>query len=1296
MSNLGPQQINTSYPGLLQVPGGLTTVLQYVSDGAGNTSPWQLSTTSIGFGSLQLSGSIDMGGNAINNLATPVLGSDAATKAYVDSVAVGLQPKAEVKAASTGDITLSGTQIIDGITLSSGDRVLVKNQAIQSQNGIYTVSSGPWSRASDADTWSELVSAYLFVQLGTTQAATSWVCNIPPGGTLGVTAVTWLLFSQSSSVLSNYLTFDALGDGEEGVTDIATEASANVLTESSEFLTIQTPSALLFNGSAPLTISYNSIGAADINGYDVTPGSVWNINVLGNAETVTNGVYTSTNYLDPSWLTGLASSKLIGAVSVNNGGTGVATLSGVLYGNGTSAVTTATGSQISTAIGSTPVAYATNLTGTLSIANGGTGQTSANDALNALLPAQSGNTNRVLYTDGINASWSTSLALTMGNMGVAVTPAPWPFAGNIQASNLSFTSVGTLGANVYYDGGYKYIGPGVATALALSADAGFYWYSTSTPGTAGAAVPFNEVMKLDASAKLTVAGDIKAGGNIGITSNISSWGTGSTLEMSSGAIHSPDNATIDYAQNVYLNSAPQWIRKNNGPASIYRQTSGAHEFYVTGSGSAGSVATFGAPSVSINNAGNLNLANALLLNGSAGTTGQVPTSTGGGAMVWGTGGGATGPVGPTGPSGPIGPTGIQGPTGPSGLGATGATGAIGPTGPAGSAGNLLYFNIVDYGASSGGSATTNTTAINNAASAANAAGGGVVYIPRGTYQINGTITVYNKVIFQGQGVDVSIVQRAPSFTSGDMFVTYGFYNSPGGTPTYPNYNSVAQNAAAENNSATNPWYIGGYSRAGVYEFGFSSLTIDGNRGATGGAGGWCLIIFGYGYVINNIEIVGCPQGGMYARWWIGGVADPSLFDYGTHLNAPQAFVTNVNISAPTITPEINGPHDVIISNFMVSFTSPNSVYTGAALSIGPGAQGACISNMHPWSFNTTICLKINCSFCTITNLVLDNVQNGGTMLVITGDGNNVQGIVVGIDNQTSTVVQPQSGYGANRVSMFVTAGGSGSCTLLNAAAESNIGSTYEFNLYTYGAINIVPIAAGYVSPLDSFTYNVFKENGHTGSVPSSYQHLSGAIQASNGFGSSGQVLTSSGGGQMSWTTVGSGGWTQSGSNTYTFGNVGIGVGPDSVAKLNIYNSSLAANTSTLAFFNRTTDGDVITFFEGSTYAGKVYYSGGVVGFQPASDYRIKENVSGISDAINSVMSLNPVKYNMTGYEMIVDGFLAHEAQQVLPFAVSGTKDEVDEDGNPVYQGIDYSRFVPLLTAAIKELVARVKTLEDKG
>lgn len=147
-----------------------------------------------------MSGAIAMGTNKITGLGTPTADADAATKAYVDSVAQGLDIKASCRAATTGNITLSGTQTIDGVAVIAGDRVLVKNQSSAAENGIYVAAVSTWSRAADANTWDELVGAFTFIEDGSTNDNSGWVCTVAPGGTLGVTAVTFDQFSGAGQV----------------------------------------------------------------------------------------------------------------------------------------------------------------------------------------------------------------------------------------------------------------------------------------------------------------------------------------------------------------------------------------------------------------------------------------------------------------------------------------------------------------------------------------------------------------------------------------------------------------------------------------------------------------------------------------------------------------------------------------------------------------------------------------------------------------------------------------------------------------------------------------------------------------------------------------------------------------------------------------------------------------------------------------------------------------------------------------------------------------------------------------
>ena len=129
----------------------------------------------------------------------PVSGNDVVNKTYLDFFATGISWKQPVNCGTTTNITLSGLQTIDGVTVVAGDRVLVKSQSAPAQNGIYLASATAWSRAPDANTWDELISAICFVESGSTLAGSAWYCTIQPGGTLGTTAVTWSNFSVAAT-----------------------------------------------------------------------------------------------------------------------------------------------------------------------------------------------------------------------------------------------------------------------------------------------------------------------------------------------------------------------------------------------------------------------------------------------------------------------------------------------------------------------------------------------------------------------------------------------------------------------------------------------------------------------------------------------------------------------------------------------------------------------------------------------------------------------------------------------------------------------------------------------------------------------------------------------------------------------------------------------------------------------------------------------------------------------------------------------------------------------------------------
>jgi hypothetical protein len=151
---------------------------------------------------------LSMAGFKLTNVGTPSAGTDAANKSYVDSVAQGLDTKASVVAATTTNGTLATAfangQVVDGVTLATGDRLLIKNQTDATANGIYTVNaSGAPTRSTDMDAGSEFPSAYVFVEQGTVNADTGWVCTNNAPVTLGSTNIVWAQFSGAGTYTAN-------------------------------------------------------------------------------------------------------------------------------------------------------------------------------------------------------------------------------------------------------------------------------------------------------------------------------------------------------------------------------------------------------------------------------------------------------------------------------------------------------------------------------------------------------------------------------------------------------------------------------------------------------------------------------------------------------------------------------------------------------------------------------------------------------------------------------------------------------------------------------------------------------------------------------------------------------------------------------------------------------------------------------------------------------------------------------------------------------------------------------------
>ena len=150
------------------------------------------------------------------------------------------------------------------------------------------------------------------------------------------------------------------------------------------------------------------------------------------------------------------------------------------------------------------------------------------------------------------------------------------------------------------------------------------------------------------------------------------------------------------------------------------------------------------------------------------------------------------------------------------------------------------------------------------------------------------------------------------------------------------------------------------------------------------------------------------------------------------------------------------------------------------------------------------------------------------------------------------------------------------------------------------------------------------------------------------------------------------------------GNAYLGVHVNSTTKAMVTETGDTSGRSHFSFRN------------GNGEVGGIDTGGSSTFFNTSSDYRLKENVADMTGAIDRVKALAPKRFNFIADDTVtVDGFLAHEAQAVVPEAVKGTHNEVDDDGNPVMQGIDQSKLVPLLTGALKEAIAKIEALEAR-
>ena len=273
-------------------------------------------------------------------------------------------------------------------------------------------------------------------------------------------------------------------------------------------------------------------------------------------------------------------------------------------------------------------------------------------------------------------------------------------------------------------------------------------------------------------------------------------------------------------------------------------------------------------------------------------------------------------------------------------------------------------------------------------------------------------------------------------------------------------------------------------------------------------------------------------------------------------------------------------------------------------------------------------------------------------------------------NQTATT-------GSNSYMAFSTRGGDVMAERLRITAAGNVGintSSPVANLSVRGgASNASDLATAY--SLAAFNITPKSTSGYSlqfGSGPSDVPY----IQMSAGGAAAGNLLIQPYG-----------------------GNLLVGTTSASFAGYTFKFSVTEGSAVTPAGINNVAGGvgasNCLIFARNGTQTGSISVTGTTTSYGTSSDYRLKEDWVAVADASTRVNALKPINFAWISSGERVDGFLAHELAEVVPEAVTGTKDAVNAEGKPVYQGIDQSKLVPLLTAALQEALAKIESLEAR-
>jgi hypothetical protein len=509
----------------------------------------------------------------------PVSGTDVVNKNYLEFFAAGISWKQPVVCGTTANITLSGLQTLDGVTVVAGDRVLVKNQSTTSQNGIYLASATAWARAPDADTWDELISAICFVESGSTLAGSAWYCTIQPGGTIGTTAITWSNFSVAATYTAG--TGLTLAGNQFSITNTGVTAAAYGSASKTLTATVNAQGQLTSLADTNIAISNSQVSGLgtmstqDANSVTITGGTLNGVTIGGSsAGAITGTTITATTFNGAgTGLTGTASSLSIGGnAATATSATTATNLSGGAAGSlpyqsataTTAMLAAGTNGQVLTLASGIP-SWATPTTGTVTSVSGtgtvsgislsgtvtSTGNLTLGGTLDLSAPPAIG---------GTTANTITGTTITASTKFVGTNfDASGSGGGNLRTSG--GTSVlqwgGGGGVNLTLDGAFN-MNPANATISIAPTGTGTLTINPATAGTINNMAIGGSTAAAGAFTTLAATSTVSANGSVGSSGQVlTSAGAGSPAVWAtpSGGITIADDTTTDATRYLVFTSA---------------------------------------------------------------------------------------------------------------------------------------------------------------------------------------------------------------------------------------------------------------------------------------------------------------------------------------------------------------------------------------------------------------------------------------------------------------------------------------------------------------------------------------------------------------------------------------------------------------------------------------------------------------------------------------------------------------------------------------------------------------------